>query len=346
MTARKPINLALQGGGAHGAFTWGVIDHILEDNRIQIAAISGTSAGAMNAVVAADGLVRGGADRAREKLESFWRAVSVAGTFSMIQRTPFDKLQGNWSLDYSPGYIMSDIMSRFFSPAQLNPLGINPLRDILIDHVDFANVCGCTEMKVFVAATNVETGQVKVFDRADLCADKVMASACLPYMFEAVEIDGVPYWDGGFTGNPPLMPLYRETDCADTAIVQINPIKTSGAPTAAREILNRMNEITFNTSLLKDLKALNLIKRLLAEGSLDSTKYHDINLHLLECQEELEPLGASSKLNSEWDFLVHLRDLGRDTAKRWLATNYDHIGKKSTLDLEDLLEDGDPFGLL
>ncbi len=346
MAPPKTLNLALQGGGAHGAFTWGVMDRILEDDRIQIAAISGTSAGAMNAVVAADGLVRGGKAAAREKLESFWRAVSVAGTFSPIQRTPLDKLQGNWSLDNSPGFIMSDIMSRFFSPTQMNPFGINPLRDILVDHVDFDNVCGCTEMKVFVAATNVETGQVKVFDRTHLNADMVMASACLPYMYEAVEIDGVPYWDGGFTGNPPLMSLYRETGCSDTAIVQINPIKTSGAPTQAREILNRMNEITFNTSLLKDLKALALIKRLLAEGSLDSAKYHDINLHLVECQEQLEPLGASSKMNSEWAFLEHLRDLGRQTAESWLATNYEHIGKKSTLDLDDLFEDGDPFGLL
>ena len=345
MSAKKSINLALQGGGAHGAFTWGVIDHILEDDRIEIAAISGTSAGAMNAVVVADGLVRGGKTEARNKLESFWRAVSIAGMSSMIQRTPLDKLQGNWSLDYSPGFILSDIMSRFFSPTQMNPLRLNPLRDILVEHVDFENVCGCNEMKVFVAATNVETGQVKVFDRTHLCADMVMASACLPYMFEAVEIDGVPYWDGGFTGNPPLMPLYRESGCSDIAIVQINPIKKSGAPTAAREILNRMNEITFNTSLLKDLKALNFIKRLLAEGSLDDDKYRDISLHLLECQDGLAPLGASSKLNSEWDFLVHLRDLGRNTSQSWLASNFDHIGKKSTLDLDELFEGADHFGL-
>jgi NTE family protein len=346
MATPKTLNLALQGGGAHGAFTWGVLDRILEDDRIKIAAISGTSAGAMNAVVAADGLVSGGKDVARAKLESFWHAVSVAGAFSMIQRSPFDKINGNWSLDYSPGFILSDMVSRFFSPAQLNPLGLNSLRDVLVDHVNFKNVCDCTELKLFIAATNVKTGQVKVFDHSNLTADMVMASACLPYMFEAVEIDGVPYWDGGFTGNPPLMSLYRETGCTDTAIVQINPIKTTSTPTAAREILNRMNEITFNTSLLKDLKALNLIKRLLAEGSLDPKKYHDINLHLLECQEKLEPLGASSKLNSEWAFLVHLRDLGRETAENWLSANYKHIGKKSTLDLQELFQDGDPFGLL
>lgn len=184
----------------------------------------------------------------------------------------------------------------------------------MIDHVNFKNVCSCNEMKVFVAATNVETGQVKVFDRTNLTADMVMASACLLQIFEAVEIDGVPYWDGGFTGNPPLMSLYRETGCSDIMIVQINPIKKTGAPTEAHEILNRIDEITFNTSLHKDLKVLNLIKRLLAEGSLDTDKYHDINLHLLECQDALAPLGASSKLNSKWAFLVHLRNLGRQTA--------------------------------
>lgn len=344
MEIKKTINLALQGGGAHGAFTWGVIDRILEDDRIEIAAISGTSAGAMNAVVAADGLVRGGKQEAREKLENFWKAVSIAGMSSMIQRTPFDKLQGNWSLDYSPGFIMSDMMSRFFSPTQMNPLRLNPLRDILVEHVDFENVCGCNEMKVFVAATNVETGQVKVFDRTQLCADMVMASACLPYMFEAVEIDGVPYWDGGFTGNPPLLPLYRESGCSDIAIVQINPIKKLGVPKSAREILNRMNEITFNTSLLKELQALKFIKKLLAEGSLDTAKYRDMNLHVIDCQDELAPLGASSKLNAEWEFLVHLRDLGRQTAKSWLEANFKNIGKASTLDLEDLFEGVNHFG--
>lgn len=209
MTDRKTINLALQGGGAHGAFTWGVIDRILEDERLEIAAISGTSAGAMNAVVAADGLVRGGREAAREKLESFWRAVSVAGMSSLIRRSWLDRFQGNWSLDHSPGFMWMDVMTRFWAPGQFNPMRLNPLRDILVEHVDFENVCGCQEMKVFVAATNVETGQVRVFDRSHLCADMVMASACLPFLFEAVEIDGVSYWDGGYTGNPPLHPLYR-----------------------------------------------------------------------------------------------------------------------------------------
>lgn len=338
MTDRKTINLALQGGGAHGAFTWGVIDRILEDERLEIAAISGTSAGAMNAVVAADGLVRGGREAAREKLESFWRAVSVAGMSSLIRRSWLDRFQGNWSLDHSPGFMWMDVMTRFWAPGQFNPMRLNPLRDILVEHVDFENVCGCQEMKVFVAATNVETGQVRVFDRSHLCADMVMASACLPFLFEAVEIDGVSYWDGGYTGNPPLHPLYRESGCSDIAIVQINPVKRSGTPKSAREIMNRMNEITFNTSLLKELKSLDFIKRLLAEGSLDSDRYRDMNLHLIECQDELSPLGASSKLNSEWAFLTHLRDLGRRTAGTWLERNFKSVGKELTMDLTELFE--------
>lgn len=340
----KSINLALQGGGAHGAFTWGVIDRLLEDTRIDIAAISGTSAGAMNAVLTADGLVRGGRDGAREKLESFWKAVSVAGQFSPIRRSPFDMMLGRWSLDHSPGFAMMDVATRFFSPAQFNPFGLNPLRDILVKHVDFDNVCQCEEMKVFISATNVETGQVRVFKRTGLTADMVMASACLPFLFEAVEIDGVPYWDGGYTGNPPLFPLYRESGCSDIVVVQINPVQRKGTPTSAQEIMNRMNEITFNTSLLKELRAMEFIKRLLDQGALDVERYHETHLHLIECEDELKPLGASSKLNSEWAFLTHLRDLGRGTADNWLERNFDRIGKASTFDLTDLFEESEYYG--
>lgn len=344
MAKAKMINLALQGGGAHGAFTWGVIDRFLEDGRIEIAAMSGTSAGAMNAVLTADGLVRGGPEAAREKLKSFWKAVSEAALASPIRRSPLDVFLGSWSLDSSPGYALFDVMTRFMAPGQFNPLRVNPLRDILLRHVDFENVCGCQEMKVFVAATNVETGQVKVFDRETLDIDRVMASACLPFLFEAVEIDGVPYWDGGYTGNPPLFPLYRESGCSDIAIVQINPVKRAGAPKSAQEILNRMNEITFNTSLLKELRALDFIKRLLAEGSLDGDSYRDMNLHVIESQEDFKPLGASSKLNAEWAFLTHLRDRGRDTASEWLKKNFGKIGSESTIDLMKMFDGVGHYG--
>ncbi|MDT0618605.1 patatin-like phospholipase family protein [Salinisphaera sp. P385] len=338
MTKAKTLNLALQGGGAHGAFTWGVLDYLLEDERIEIAAITGTSAGAMNAVLAADGLVRGGRDMAREKLASFWKATSDAARASPLQRSPLDVLFGRWSLDHSPGYAWFDVMTRFFAPGQFNPLRLNPLREILIKYVDFDNVCHCDQMKVFVAATNVETGRVKIFDRKQLTADMVMASACLPFLFEAVEIDGIPYWDGGYSGNPPLFPLYSGSPCSDIAIVQINPIESSGAPRTAQAILNRMNEITFNASLLKELRALDFVKRLLDQGALDSQSYRDMNVHIIECQEELKPLGSSSKLNAEWAFLGHLHELGRNTSAEWLDRNFEQIGKGSTVDLRAMFQ--------
>lgn len=329
----KRINLALQGGGAHGAFTWGVLDTLLDTPLIEIEAISGTSAGAMNAVVMADGLMAGGPQEARRKLETFWRAVADASRFSPLQRSPWDKLIGNWSMDYSPGHIFFDLMTRFWAPSQFNPLQYNPLRDILVDQVDFNNVNRCESLMLFIAATNVHTGRVKIFNGCDLIPDMVMASACLPFLFEAVEIDGVPYWDGGYSGNPPLFPFYRTTQSRDILIVQINPIEHEKLPTSAIDILNRTNEITFNTSLLKELRALNFVKRLIREGTIDSPDYRDILVHIIDSQDRLKPLGASSKLNAEWEFLCHLRDLGRQRAEDWIKQHYDDIGKRDSVDL-------------
>ncbi|MCG8547890.1 MAG: patatin-like phospholipase family protein, partial [Alphaproteobacteria bacterium] len=223
--SEKSINLALQGGGAHGAFTWGVLDCLLEDGRIDIEAISGTSAGAMNAVVVADGLMRGGNDGARESLERFWRAVSDAGRLSPIQRGPIDVFMGNWSLDHSPSYTFFDLFQRFASPYDVNPYNLNPLKAILENVVDFDRIRGCNLLKIMVTATNVETGRVRIFHCDDVTSDAVMASACLPFMFQAVEIDGVPYWDGGYMGNPALFPFFDECTSDDIVIVQINPVE-------------------------------------------------------------------------------------------------------------------------
>ena len=234
---RRPVNLALQGGGAHGAFTWGVLDRFLEDERLVIEAISGTSAGAMNAVAVAEGMVRGGPEAARDCLHRFWRAVSDAARGSPLRRTPVDILMGNWNLDTSPFYLLFDILGRISSPYEFNPLNVNPLRDLLDELVDFERVRACEEMNVFVSATNVETGRVKVFERHELTADMVMASACLPLIYQAVEIDGVPYWDGGFMGNPALFPFFSASRSDDVIIVQINPITRAGVPRSAREIL-------------------------------------------------------------------------------------------------------------
>jgi len=333
----KPINLAFQGGGAHGAFTWGVADRLLEDGRLRVDAISGTSAGAMNAAVIADGFTRDGADGAREALEAFWHAISVAALASPVQRTPIDMLLGNWSLDFSPGLLAFDLVSRLVSPYEFNPLNINPLRDLLEEHVDFERVRRCTELRLFVTATNVHTGRVRVFENDELNCDAVMASACLPYVFQAVEIDGVPYWDGGFIGNPALYPFFYETATPDVVLVQINPVERAETPTTAREILNRMNEISFNAALLKELRAIEFVTRLIDNGKLSSDEYMRVRMHRIGGDGDLAALSASSKFNAEWKFLTHLRDIGREAADAWLQAHFDDVGTRATFDLRSIL---------
>jgi NTE family protein len=331
MPDHKQIELALQGGGAHGAFTWGVLDRVLEDGRIEISALSGTSAGAMNAVAVADGLTRGGRDGARESLARFWRAVSDAARFSPVRRGPLDVLLGRWSLDSSPGYVAMDLLSRLASPYDLNLFDVNPLRDVVAAEIDFDRVNGCDAAKVFVAATNVRTGLPRVFRQGEITIDAVMASACLPSMFKAVEIEGEAYWDGGFMGNPVLFPLVDESDCRDLVIVQINPIRRDTLPTSAADILNRMNEITFNSSLIKELRTITLLRQVIEAEGLERERYRDMRLHRIG-GEGLEHLSVSSKMNAEWAFLTHLRDLGRDVADRWLAENFDALCVRSTFD--------------
>ncbi len=334
----KALNLALQGGGAHGAFTWGVLDRIFEDGRVWIDAISGSSAGAMNAVVAAQGMYDGGGPGARAALEAFWRAVSNTGRGSPLQRTWLDRAMGTWSLDNSPGYLFFDILNRLASPYETNPFGLNPLRDLVGSMVDFRKVQDCSDMPIYISATNVETGRARVFAREEITLDVVMASACLPFMFQAVLIDGTPYWDGGYMGNPVLFPLIDSSTCGDIAIVQINPVVRTGTPTSARQILDRVNEITFNASLLKDLWAIGFIDRLVADGALSRDRYRQTRLHLIEAESEMSPLGASSKLNTEWDFLVKLRDIGRRAAGRWIERNFNDIGERTTMNLDTLID--------
>jgi NTE family protein len=333
----KPLNLALQGGGAHGAFTWGVLDYLFQDDRIRIEAISGTSAGAMNAVVAADGLMRDGRKGACRALRQFWHAVSQAALASPFQRTPFDVLTGNWNLDHSPSYLFFDLLGRVASPYQMNPINLNPLRDLLVEQVNFQRVRSCNHMKLFISATSVRTGRIQIFNRTELTADMVMASACLPYLFQAVRVNGDDYWDGGYSGNPALYPFAYQGISRDVAIVQINPLCCQETPTTAREILNRVNEITFNANLLAELRAVDFVSRMIDEGSLDSKRYKKMLVHIIEAEQEFNPLNASSKLNAEWSFLTHLREVGRNTAKKWLDQQFDAIGRRSTVDLQPLL---------
>ena len=332
---RRKINLALQGGGAHGAFTWGVLDKLLEDGRFDIEGVSGTSAGAMNAVVLADGFHKAGADGAREKLHDFWRSIGRNWRFSPIQRTAWDVFMGNWSLDASPGFRMLDVISRFSSPYDFNPLNVNPLIDILNEEVKFSRVRACTQIKVFLAATNVQNGKVRIFETPEMTADVVMASACLPHLFQAVEIDGVPYWDGGYMGNPALFPFFSQTVSEDILLIQINPVERSETPRTAREILNRLDEITFNASLLREFRAIEFVNRLIGEGKLDNGEYKNIRVHRVAADEALKPLSASSKFNTEWQFLKLLRDIGKAAAEDWLEMDSDKVGVKSGLVLEE-----------
>ncbi|MEM8688360.1 MAG: patatin-like phospholipase family protein [Pseudomonadota bacterium] len=331
----KLLNLALQGGGAHGAFTWGVLDRLLEDGRIHVEAVSGTSAGAVNAVVLVDGFMRAGHDGAREALHDFWQEIAKIGAFSPIQRSPLDIWQGNYSLDHNPAYLYFDMLTRMASPYDLNPANINPMRDLLESRIDFEKVRCCQDIKVFISATNVHTGRVKVFTGDDISTDAVLASSCLPLLFQAVEIDGIPYWDGGFMGNPVLFPFFYHCESDDIMLVQINPMERAETPQTSREILNRINEITFNASLNKEMRAIEFVSRLIETENLDVERYKRVRMHLVEADDELSKLSASSKLNAEWAFLVHLRDIGRNTASEWLDQNFGALGKHGTFDLTE-----------
>jgi NTE family protein len=329
------IDLALQGGGSHGAFSWGVLDRLLEEPRLRIAAISGTSAGAMNAAVLADGWTQGGADSARAALDGYWERVSRAATFSPLQRSAWDRLLGRWTLDTSPAYVAMDLMSRVLSPYDLNPLGLNPLRNILAASIDFDRLAR-SPIKLFITATNVRTGRGRIFRNPEITVDVLLASACLPTLFRAIEIDGEPYWDGGFAGNPTITPLVRESDAHDTILVQINPRERLTTPRSAAEILNRLNEISFNSPLMKELRMIALLRQVADPGSGEGARWAQMRTHRI-MTDMLGKFGASSKLNAEWDFVTMLRREGRRAASEFLDKSADDLGKRSTADFDVLL---------
>jgi len=330
------VDLALQGGGSHGAFTWGVLDRLLEEPGLRFDGISGTSAGAMNAAVMASGLMQGGPEGAREALEGFWKRVSDAARMSPLRRGPIEILTGNWTLDYSPVFAAVEFAAQVFSPYDSSLGGSNPLSKILADSVDFAHLVD-SPVKVFVTATNVHTGQGRIFRNAELTPEVLMASACLPTMFQAVEIDGEPYWDGGYAGNPSMAPLVRECSASDTILVQINPIVRPGTPRTAREIQNRLNEISFNATLLKELKAGALLRQVADPGRGEGAAWANMRVHRISSEIMLE-LGYSSKLLTEWPFFTMLRDEGRKAADAFLAAHKADLGVRSSLDLDAMLE--------
>jgi NTE family protein len=298
-TERRPVlvDLALQGGGSHGAFTWGVLDRLLEEPWIKIEAISGTSAGAMNAAVLVDGWSRGGADGARAAVDTYWRRVSRAAAFSPLQRSPLERLMGRWTLDTSPAYLAIDLMSRVFSPYDLNPMGFNPLRQILAESIDFERLAA-SPIKLFITATNVHTGRGRIFRNGQITPDVLLASACLPTMFQAVEIDGEAYWDGGFAGNPTITPLVRESDAHDTILVQINPRERLNTPRTAGDILDRLNEISFNSPLMKELRMIALLRQAADPGHGEGARWAGMRTHRI-MTDKLAEFGASNGNSSQ-----------------------------------------------
>ncbi|MBS1694857.1 MAG: patatin-like phospholipase family protein [Actinobacteria bacterium] len=330
--AEKVVSLALQGGGAHGAFTWGVLDALLEDGRLAVDAITGASAGAMNAVVMVQGWLEDGPDGARAALATFWRRASVDGYLSPTQRRLLRRMLGLWRAE-----TLTTVITHSLSPYQTNPLNINPLRHAIGRLVDFDRVRACTDVEVYLSATNVWTGAVEIFTREELTADHLMASACLPQMFQAVEIDGVPYWDGGYMGNPALFPLLYQSNTEDILLVQINPMERRHTPRTARQIRNRLNEITFNSNLLRELRAVAFVQQLIEEGKLSAEDYKNVHLHRIDGAGLLDAHQASSRRKAEWDFFVQLRDAGRRAAGNWLAAHYSSVGERGTVDLRAVL---------
>ena len=337
---RKRVNLALQGGGAHGAFTWGVLDALLADERLEIEGISGTSAGAMNGAIVAGALIdnaKNPREHAREALHNFWRDVSVDGKLSTGQRVLADIVLAPWRLGMAAASPFVDVTRRFASPYEFNPLDINPLRGVVESHVDCDVIRANKGPKLFVAATNVYTGRLRVFRNAEITPDVLMASAALPYLFRAVEIDGEPYWDGGFMGNPALYPFFTETETADIVLVQINPIERRELPNTSVEIMERINEITFNAPLLSELRAVEFVARLIDEGRLKGTHYKSIRMHRIDAEAQLADYGATSRLKADWRFFEELAVHGRKAGRAFIDAHFDDLGVKGTLDLRGAL---------
>jgi len=330
----KKIKLALQGGGAHGAFTWGVLDRLLADPRLEIEAVVGTSAGAMNAAVLVDGLARGGAEAAREHLHTFWHGVAGLAAASLMQPSPLDRMLGLGNMDFSPTWRVVDVLNKIFSPYELNPSNDNPLRELVERTVDFTRLREGSGPALFVCATNVLTGRLRVFNRSEISGAAVMASACLPTLFQTVEVDGEHYWDGGYCGNPPIFPLIYMGGGADVLIVQLNPINVPAVPQDVRGIIDRINTLSFNSSLMREMRMIKFVTDLIDRGDLPAERYLRLNIHTIDAEMELAALSASSKLNADKAFLLQLRALGQSKADAFLQAHFDAIGHRSSTDIE------------
>jgi NTE family protein len=331
---RKVVNLALQGGGSHGAFTWGVLDKLLEDGRLSIDGLSATSAGAMNAAVYAYHHMLGGKDAARQGLHDFWQRISKEGDKT---RNPMDAVFESMNLGVLSSASMFDTMSRLLSPYEFNPFNLNPLKDVLKASIDFDKLHHCTDTKLRICATNVRSGKIKIFGNGQITTEVLLASACLPSLFQAVEIDGEHYWDGGYMGNPAIYPMFVGMESGDVILVHVNPIERQDVPKTSPEIMNRLNEISFNSTLMREMRAVKFIRDIMDGDWIKEEHKHKLRyifMHSIRNDEAMASLAVASKSNTAWPFLIGLRDRGRLTAEHWLADNFDHLGKRSSIDLE------------
>ena len=336
----KRINLAMQGGGAHGALLWGILDALLEDDKIEFDSISATSAGAINATILAHGLANGGKKGAREALRTFWETVSnISNSYQWMKMTPLESLLGT-KTENSVSYMIFDQLNKLFSPYQLNPLNINPLRDLIKKTVDFKKINDSSELQLFISATNVKTGKIRVFTNNEINLDSVMASACLPFLFQAVKIKDDYYWDGGYMGNPAIFPLFYHSKCRDILILHINPIYRENVPNTTTEILNRVNEISFNSSLMREMRAVSFINKLLDENWIKDEykdQIHRYYMHAIRADVTMQSFSMASKMNTDWDFINQLYTEGRNQGIAWLETHQKDIGKKTSIDMSEYL---------
>ena len=334
--AKKKICLALQGGGSHGAFTWGVLDGLLEEESLEIQAVSGTSAGAMNGAVLIDALKSGGRQHAHERLERFWRSIAEAGdNIFKPGRMLFPGFGPN--SEWSPVALWTEMLSLVWSPYD-NPFYANLLADVIGKELPDFNALNDDRMPyLFVCATNVKTNRRRIFGPGELGVGALTASACLPTIFRSIEVNGEFYWDGGYLGNPALYPLRSPALTSDLLIVWVNPLNQPNVPTNARDILDRLNEITFNATLVQEIEAIDAVNELKANGHAFDSPYKRIRLHEIKDEPNLARLGHASKSNTDWNFLLELRDLGRQAAKRWLRTSLNDVGRKTTADMHRML---------
>ena len=330
--AQKTINLALQGGGSHGAFTWGVLDRLLEEERLTFEGITATSSGAVNAVVLADGLAAGGRAQARSALRRYWEKVAELAARSLFKPSAIDRANPDFGLEHSPGFLFIEPVTYFASPYQINPFNLNPLRDMLVELIDFERVRRQTAVKLFVCATDLQTAKVKVFNGEELDVARLLASTCLPLMMQSVEVDGEYYWDGSYAGNPAIFPLVYNCQCRDIVLVHITPSDRAGVPTTSPAIMNRMQEISFNIALIREMRAIAYLNRLVDGGHLDGKP---VLVHVVEAQDLIAQLSWTSRLNGDWKFLTHLYEQGRARAEAWLAAHFERIGVGSSVNLEE-----------